>query len=728
MAKKPSTHSSNQPGQPARGPGPAGGRSWPHALAISIGVLVAFLAVAYFALPDELSAILQRGLGLVCAGLAVAVFAAATREREDELLHRLRRGQHLDFGKRLRSAKKQRRTVKLPFFGQASFRALGGVAVFLLVDIWWWTPLAPIGVSELTVEDLAIPLGNQIVAAVLLLPDGQAPVLQPPIVPRSSRQLAEGISEDAAAYDLGMKAIAQGRSDDARKLLEAALKGGKTDAVMVHVARAQAEMFACQFGEAVKWYDNALKLKPDEPALLGQAAVAQMHAESFQSAEPLVAKFVEICQASQGKDDSRLAASLHVRAVSFIGQGREFDQAEVLNKKVQDTWSKILGEAHPFVAASLNNQAVLYQIRAKYPGVPQLNNWAREIWSEKQGEQQPLVAGSLSNLAMLNCLLGNYQKATGLNERALTIRRETLPPTHPLLALSSTSIATVQLALGQCKEGITLCQAALTTLETELGPQHAAVAPTLNTLATLYTAEARYTRAEPYHLRAIATTRNSLGPEHPYLANCLNALASLYIIQGRFDEADALGVEALRIGEKTLGDDHPTVAASLLIRGMVQLKKGDPRAARPFWEKALRIQENTFGKEHPAVADTLGDLAALDNSPRTYTKGIARYKRAIEMDRRLLGDEHPAVARLLVGLAALYVDRNKYARAEPYLKEALAIREKALVDFHPVVADTMEAYAAVLRKVTPPNTDLASDLQSRAQAIRAKHTEEDRPE
>jgi len=40
----------------------------------------------------------------------------------------------------------------------------------------------------------------------------------------------------------------------------------------------------------------------------------------------------------------------------------------------------------------------------------------------------------------------------------------------------------------------------------------------------------------------------------------------------------------------------------------------------------------------------------------------------------------------------------------------------------------MDAYAAVLRKVTPPNADLASDLEARAKAIRAKHTEEDRPE
>jgi len=732
MAKRPS-HSANprskQPDRSGRRAGPATGQRWSYVVAAWVVIFGAFLVVAYFVLPDELPAILQRLLGLVCAGLAATVFAVATREQEDELVHRLRRGQHLDFGKRLRSARKQRRTINLPIIGQTHMRVIAGVAVFLLVTAWWWTPWAPICVRKISVEDLAVPLGNEIAAAVLVMPDGQAPTLQPPIVPWRTRQMASLIAEDASPYELGMKAIAQGRTDDARDRLSAALKEGKTDALQVHVARAQAEMFACQFGEAVKWYANALKLKPADPGLLGQAAVAWMHAGSFENAEPLVEKAVQTCRAKHTEEDAELAAALHIQAVFLIGRGKEYDKAEVLNKKAQDTWSKTLGEEHSCVAASLNNQAVLYQIRAKYSGVPQLDNWAREIWSKgRKEEQHPLVAGSLSNLAMLDCLLGRYGQARSRNDQALTIRRNTLPPTHPIIALTSTSEAVVMLALGKYKEALPLASEALTTLEKELGPGHTAVAPTLNALATLYTAEARFAKAEPYHLRAIGTAKSALGPEHPYVSVCLNSLGRLYLAQGRLDEAETMAVEALRIAEKTLGEDHPTVAAGLAVRGVALFGKGDPREARPFLEKALQIREDTFGKEHALVAETLGDLAALDDSPRTYTKGISRYRRAIEMDKRLLGDEHPAVARLLVGLARLYVKRGKYADAAPCLKEALEIRRKSLVRFHPFLADTLEAYAEVLRNVKPPNPTQAAALEAQARQVRDKHTEEDRPE
>ncbi|MDA2914481.1 tetratricopeptide repeat protein, partial [Acidobacteriia bacterium AH_259_A11_L15] len=59
-------------------------------------------------------------------------------------------------------------------------------------------------------------------------------------------------------------------------------------------------------------------------------------------------------------------------------------------------------------------------------------------------------------------------------------------------------------------------------------------------------------------------------------------------------------------------------------------------------------------------------------------------------------------------------------------RRALAIFEQALGPEHPHVATTLESYAALLRKM---NRDAeAEKMEARAQAIRAKHAQENPPQ
>ncbi len=69
-----------------------------------------------------------------------------------------------------------------------------------------------------------------------------------------------------------------------------------------------------------------------------------------------------------------------------------------------------------------------------------------------------------------------------------------------------------------------------------------------------------------------------------------------------------------------------------------------------------------------------------------------------------------------------YLSPRPSPEAEPLYKRALAIWEKALGAEHPLVAQSLENYAALLRKT---GRDIeAVKLEARAKAIRAKHTEQ----
>ncbi len=86
--------------------------------------------------------------------------------------------------------------------------------------------------------------------------------------------------------------------------------------------------------------------------------------------------------------------------------------------------------------------------------------------------------------------------------------------------------------------------------------------------------------------------------------------------------------------------------------------------------------------------------------------------------------EDPRLAINLNNLAVLYRAQGKYAEAEQLHQRSLAIYEKARGPDHPDVATVLENYADLLSKTG--RADEAAKMEARAQAIRAKQSEQDR--
>lgn len=721
-------------------------KKW-RAAALAAGLLLVLAVVAARVFVREQPRLVVWLMGLACAAWAAAVYALATHEpQHDEMALRLQRGLHLDFGKALRTSRKERRKVKLPLVGETTVRRVVGACISAIVFAWWLTPWAPVAVAERKIEDLSVPLSGEIMAAVLVMPDANLATVQPPIMPQRAKRLAAGIPADAAAYQRGRKALAEGRYDDARALLGTAL-GEAADPADVHAAVGQAELYAYRFPEALTAYEKALALKPREPALSCQAAVAAIHLGQFARADRWTNDAVKVLEekpeAAQTPDDQRaLAAALHLRAtlLTVVARtGAEYEEALKLFDRAKKLQARedVLGPGHPYLAATVNNQAVLSQLRSRFAGVQAMHDQARDIWSRGLGKRHPLVAASLDNLAMYRLVVGDYASAWQCNREALAILRESFPadaPDNPVLAVALNGASILERTYARYREAETLAQQALAAFEKAFGPDHPAVASAASTLASLYGELARYvTIAKPFFLRAESVAVKTLGAEHPYVAVVFNKQAQLCLAQGQYGAAKDLAEKALKIATAAYGEEHTVVAAVLNTLGRAELELGSPGSARPHLEKALRVLEKTVGKEGPDVAVTLGNLAALDSGPVTYLSGVKRYQQAIAMTEGLLGaeqKEHPAVASLSFRTAQLLAQNRRFSEAEPYLKRAMDIQEAALVPSqpnHPDLAGTLEAYAALLRQLNPPDNARADKMLARAADIRAKHQEEDRP-
>jgi len=100
-----------------------------------------------------------------------------------------------------------------------------------------------------------------------------------------------------------------------------------------------------------------------------------------------------------------------------------------------------------------------------------------------------------------------------------------------------------------------------------------------------------------------------------------------------------------------------------------------------------------------------------------YNGAVINMRAALEEAERF-DPEDPRLTVTLNNLAGLYWDRGNYGAAEPLYERSLAIREKALDPDHPDVAQSLENYAALMRKTG--HDDEAVKLERRAATIRKK--------
>jgi tetratricopeptide (TPR) repeat protein len=691
------------------------------AILAALAVLL-YVAAAYLLLPRQLPIFVQRSLGLGCAGLAVAAFLLTTRsgESSQEKLRRLYRGRHSDFGRHAAHEQAKPHTVTLPLLGAVPTRSMGAIAVFLSVGGWWLTPWAPVSVSSREVEDLTIPFAEQIIATVLVMPNGQMAIPQAPAIPTRARELAVLIRNTKNSYYLGLKATAEGRFEYADALLAGATPGSDAESPQIFLARAQNAMFAGHFADATRWYQEGLRKAPHDSGLLCQAAVARLLAGEYAEAEPLIARALQACR-DQGNDKpAAMGDCLHVQAIQRICGGKDFDSVGAMSMRALDIFQEVHGDSHVSRAASLNNQAVLYTLRGDYRGAESLLKGALDVWTAIRAP----YSGRL-NLGMLDYDLGRYGEAETQLKLAFKGHKD-LPLEHdPLLPANLSAMAVLYSTLQRYPDAAADARRALDIVQAELGEEHPALVPLLQVLAANDFAQSLYHKAEKHDRRALALSKKTWGPSHPYTGLVLHALAALYLAQDRWAEAEPLCHQSLQIAQRTFGNQHVSTAAALATLGRLEIAQGRGAEGRAHLEEACLIDTQLLGESHPEVARLMGDLAGLDNSRAAYRIGVSEYTKAIAIVKTSLGPEHAEVTRLLVGLAALCTAQDKYAEADSYLNQALSIQETSLVSHHLDLASTLEARTAVLRKMEPANAQQVAAMEARAKSIRRQHAAAD---
>ena len=255
-----------------------------------------------------------------------------------------------------------------------------------------------------------------------------------------AQELAAQIPSDANPYALALKAIAERRFDDARRLLGEAQHAKEVELVQIYEARAKTEMYDGRYGDAVGWYERALALNPDDPRLLNGIGFALISTGNYAKAETPLRQALVLREKTLGSEHLDVAASLNNLAEIYRTQGRYTD-AEPRFQRALAIREKVHGPEHPLVAASLYNLAQLYRIQGRYADAEPRYQRALAIQEKVHGPEHSDVATILYNLAQLYRAQGRYTDAEPRYQRALAVWEKVHGPEHPLVATAGKNYA-----------------------------------------------------------------------------------------------------------------------------------------------------------------------------------------------------------------------------------------------------------------------------------------------
>ncbi len=230
-------------------------------------------------------------------------------------------------------------------------KAAGGIAVFVIVLGGWCTP---------SCASISFALEKNEKPIIELLEEELQKKDNPILVPsKRAGELAAEIPVDASPYALSLKAIAERRFTDAECFLAEAQKNQYIDQIRIYTAQGDMNFFQAFYGQAVPWYEKALNLQPDDPAILNSTGLALLNAGKYPEAKPHLKRALEISKKTLGTNHPSMATSMNNLAELYRVKGN-YKEAKPLYCRALEINEKALSPNHPDTATSLNDLALLY--------------------------------------------------------------------------------------------------------------------------------------------------------------------------------------------------------------------------------------------------------------------------------------------------------------------------------------------------------------------------------
>jgi len=239
-----------------------------------------------------------------------------------------------------------------------------------------------------------------------------------------------------------------------------------------------------KYQESAAAYQDAQKLRPDDPAILRNLALSQDRAGDDNGAEASYRRAAAVDEQKFGPQHAAVTEDLRNLA-SFLQSRRDYAGAEPLYRRVLADDKKNLGLDSVTVATDLNDLGRLLQTQGNHAEAQTLYWQARGIDEKVLGPDHRNVARDLSNLGSVLQANGDYAGAEPMLRRALSIDQKAFGPGDPQVGTDLSNLASLAQAKGDLAAAERLYSRALAIDEKSLGQNDPRVQATREQLEKL---------------------------------------------------------------------------------------------------------------------------------------------------------------------------------------------------------------------------------------------------
>ena len=287
--------------------------------------------------------------------------------------------------------------------------------------------------------------------------------------------------------NLALVYIEMGEFENARELLEQALKTGK---------------------------ENHGDKHPYIATIQSNLATVYKDLGKFEKARELLIQALKTDVENYGDKHPVVTTRQSILALVYLDLG-EFEKARDMLEQALQTDIENYGDKHPSVARRQSNLAVVYKNLGEFEKARDLLEQSLQTDIENYGNKHPSVTKRQSNLAVVYNNLGEYEKARELLEQALQTDIENYGDKHPSVARIQSNLAVVYLALRDLEKAKDLIERALQSNIENYGDKHHLVAISQSNLATVYKDLGEYEKARDLWKKAYDIFKVSHGEQHP---------------------------------------------------------------------------------------------------------------------------------------------------------------------------------------------------------------------
>ena len=180
------------------------------------------------------------------------------------------------------------------------------------------------------------------------------------------------------------------------------------------------------------------------------------------------------------------------------------------------------------------------------------------------------------------------------------------------------------------------------------------------------------------------------------LATALGGLGSALVDQGEFARAQPVLRRSLALFEKRTGADSLETGAAANNLAMVYRKSGDLPQAQAQLERALPSMEKHLDPHSVELETAFNNMFIVLAEQKQWDPAEPYVLRALAIAKAV--PENPLRADVEENLALLQAHRGQFREAVETMEQVIAIEERTLGTGSSRLAESLESYAAYLKK------------------------------